>query len=42
MNSTGSLIWNCTNRSMEACTPLRVGASRIGALKGYSRVVLTM
>ncbi len=30
------------NRSIDAFTPPLVGASRTGALKGYSRVVLTM
>ena len=32
MNSAGSSMRNCRNRSTEAYTPLCVGASRIGAL----------
>ena len=42
MNSAGSSILNCRNRSTLALTPCWVGASLMGALNGYSRVVLTM
>jgi hypothetical protein len=42
MNSAGSSMRNCKKRSTEAFTRLAVGASLMGALYGYSRVVLTM
>ena len=39
MNSAGSSILNCKNRSTLAFTLLAVGASLMGALYGYSLVV---
>ena len=42
INSAGSSILNCRNRSTEAFTRPLVGASLIGALYGYSFAVLTM